>query len=108
MRENQRLLRREPLDEIVNRSVNQTLGRTIITSGTTFLAVLALLSVRRGSAARVCVHDARRHHHRHVLDGFIAAAIAIILSRRMPSGVRAPSPTSTAVRPAEARRRRRA
>ena len=35
-------MRREPLDQIVNRSVNETLGRTIITSGTTMLAVLAL------------------------------------------------------------------
>jgi preprotein translocase subunit SecF len=42
VRENQKLLRREPLDKIVNASVNQTLGRTIITSGTTFLAVFAL------------------------------------------------------------------
>src|SRR6185295_443671 len=42
VRENQRLMRREPLDQIVNKSVNQTLGRTIITSGATFLAVLAL------------------------------------------------------------------
>src|SRR5262249_49892828 len=33
VRENQRLARREPLDLIVNKSVNQTLGRTIITSG---------------------------------------------------------------------------
>jgi preprotein translocase subunit SecF len=42
VRENSRLLRREPLDRVVNLSVNQTLGRTVITSGVTFLAVLAL------------------------------------------------------------------
>ena len=42
VRENQKLLRREPLDQVVNASVNQTLGRTIITATTTFLAVLAL------------------------------------------------------------------
>ena len=42
VRENMRLMRREPLDKIVNASVNQTLGRTFITSGTTLLAVLAL------------------------------------------------------------------
>ena len=42
VRENQHLLRREPLEKIVNDSVNQTLGRTIITAGTTFLAVLSL------------------------------------------------------------------
>ena len=42
VRENQRLARKEPLDETVNRAVNQTLSRTIITAGATFLAVLAL------------------------------------------------------------------
>ena len=36
------LLRREPLDRVVNASVNQTLGRTIITATTTFLAASAL------------------------------------------------------------------
>ncbi len=36
------MLRREPLDQLVNTSVNQTLGRTIITSSATFLAVFAL------------------------------------------------------------------
>ena len=62
-------MRREPLDQIVNKSVNQTLGRTIITSGATFLAVLRAVSVRRRSAARLRVHDARRRRHRHLLDG---------------------------------------
>ena len=42
VRENLRALRREPLDHVVNLSVNQTLSRTIITAGTTFLSVLAL------------------------------------------------------------------
>jgi len=42
IRENVKLLRREPLAEIVNRSINQTLSRTILTSGLTFLTVLSL------------------------------------------------------------------
>ena len=42
IRENVRLLRREPLGEIVNKSINQTLSRTILTSGLTFLTVLSL------------------------------------------------------------------
>jgi len=42
VRENQRTARREPVDTLVNRSVNQTLSRTIITSGTTLLAVGSL------------------------------------------------------------------
>ena len=42
IRENNRLLRREPFPDIVNRSINQTLSRTILTSGLTFLTVLVL------------------------------------------------------------------
>ena len=42
IRENIKLLRREPLADIVNRSINQTLSRTILTSGLTFLTVLSL------------------------------------------------------------------
>jgi preprotein translocase subunit SecF len=42
IRENIKLLRRERLTEIVNRSINQTLSRTILTSGLTFLTVLSL------------------------------------------------------------------
>jgi len=36
IRENLHLNRREPLSEVINRSVNQTLSRTIMTSGLTF------------------------------------------------------------------------
>ena len=42
IRENTRLMRREPFPAIVNRSINQTLSRTILTSGLTFLTVLVL------------------------------------------------------------------
>jgi preprotein translocase subunit SecF len=42
IRENLRLSRREPLDVVVNRSINQTLSRTVLTSGLTFLTVLSL------------------------------------------------------------------
>jgi len=42
IRENVKLMRREGLAEIVNRSINQTLSRTILTSGLTFLTVLSL------------------------------------------------------------------
>jgi preprotein translocase subunit SecF len=82
VRENLRLMRREPLDKVVNISVNQTLGRTIITATTTFLAVLALYlfggEVLRGFAFAMLVG---------VVTGtystvFIAATMAIILSRR--------------------------
>ena len=42
IRENSRLLRREPFADVVNKSINQTLSRTILTSGLTFLTVLVL------------------------------------------------------------------
>jgi preprotein translocase subunit SecF len=42
VRENLRLMKREPFADIVNKSINQTLSRTILTSGLTFLTVLVL------------------------------------------------------------------
>jgi preprotein translocase subunit SecF len=102
VRENQRLMRREPLDKIVNASVNQTLGRTIITATTTFLAVLALYvfggEVLRGFAFAMLVG---------VVTGtystvFIASTIAIILSRRETNLRAAGAPAKATVEPAPA------
>jgi preprotein translocase subunit SecF len=42
IRENLKLMRRDKLSDIVNRSINQTLSRTVLTAGLTFLTVLAL------------------------------------------------------------------
>lgn len=42
IRENLRLSRRMPLSEIINKSINQTLSRTLLTSGSTFLTALSL------------------------------------------------------------------
>jgi preprotein translocase subunit SecF len=42
IRENLRLTPKRPMIEIINGSVNQTLSRTILTSGTTLLVVIAL------------------------------------------------------------------
>lgn len=42
VRENLRLYRKESLTEILNLSINQTLSRTIMTSGMTFIAVASL------------------------------------------------------------------
>jgi preprotein translocase subunit SecF len=81
-RENFRFMRREALEQVINTSVNQTLGRTVITAGTTFLAVLALYlfggEVLRGFAFTMLVG---------IVSGtystvFIAASIAIVLARR--------------------------
>ncbi|MEZ5319761.1 MAG: protein translocase subunit SecF [Vicinamibacterales bacterium] len=89
VRENQRMMRREPLESVVNTSVNQTLSRTIITSGTTFLTVLALFAlggeVLRSFSFTMLVG---------IITGtyssvFIAAAIAVIISRRRTQPVQA-------------------
>jgi len=80
VRENLRTQRREPLEKVVNTAVNQTLSRTIITAGTTFLSVMALYlfggDVLEGFAFTMLVG---------IISGtystiFIASAIAIILS----------------------------
>jgi preprotein translocase subunit SecF len=42
IRENQKSLRKMALEEVMNLSLNQMLGRTVITSGTVFLTVMAL------------------------------------------------------------------
>ena len=42
IRENLRISRRESLPDVVNRSINQTLSRTVLTSGLTFATVLSL------------------------------------------------------------------
>ena len=82
VRENLRRMRRDAFDKLVNASINQTLSRTVITSGTTAFAVLALFlfggEVLRGFAFTMFVG---------VLSGtystiFIAAAAAIVISER--------------------------
>jgi len=42
IRENLKFSRKEPLEAVMNRAVNQTLSRTVMTSGLTFLTVVAL------------------------------------------------------------------
>ena len=42
IRENLKFSREEPLEAVMNRAVNQTLSRTVMTSGLTFLTVIAL------------------------------------------------------------------
>jgi preprotein translocase subunit SecF len=94
VRENQRTMRRETLEEVVNRSVNQTLSRTIITAGTTFLAVLSLFlfggEVLRGFAFTMVVGVVAGTYS----TVFIASAIAIVLSRRPPTRAGAAAPVT--------------
>ena len=47
VRENMKLLKGKSFDEILNISINQTLGRTIITTGTAMLTVIAILIIAR-------------------------------------------------------------
>ena len=86
VRENLKTRRRDPLETVVNTSVNETLSRTIITAGTTFLSVLSLYlfggEVLEGFAFTMLVG---------IISGtystvFIAAAIAIVVSGRQAEG----------------------
>jgi len=47
VRENMKLMKGKTFDEILNLSINQTLSRTIITTGTALLTVLAILVIAR-------------------------------------------------------------
>ena len=85
VRENLRRMRRDDFATLVNASINQTLSRTIITSGTTLFTVLALFlfggEVLEGFAFTMIVG---------VISGtystiFIAAAAAIVISERRTS-----------------------
>jgi preprotein translocase SecF subunit len=49
VRENMRLFRRMSLRELIDRSINETLSRTIATSGTVFLAILPLALMSAGN-----------------------------------------------------------
>jgi preprotein translocase subunit SecF len=103
VRENLRGMRRDRLDEVVNLSVNQTLGRTVITAGTTFFAVLGLYlfggEVLEGFAFTMLVG---------IVSGtystvFIASAIAILMSRRKAPARAAAAPETPAKGPGQAR-----
>jgi len=97
VRENLRSMRRDKIEDIVNKSVNQTLGRTVITAGATLLSVIALFlfggEVLHGFAFTMLVG---------VITGtyssvFIAAAIVIIWQGKKPlkGQAAAPAPAST-------------
>lgn len=55
IRENFRRQRRGTPEELINQSLNQTLSRTLITSGTTMLVVIALLFVGSESVRGFCI-----------------------------------------------------
>ena len=105
VRENMRSMRRDNLEHIVNVAVNQTLGRTIITAGTTLLSVIALYlfggDVLKGMAFTLIVG---------IVSGtystvFIAAAIAIMWQGKKPMKGQV-APATAAPSPAPKPRRR--
>jgi preprotein translocase subunit SecF len=92
-------MRRDDLDVIINKSINQTLGRTLITGGTALMSALALYlfggDVLRGFAFTMVVG---------IITGtystiFIAAAIVSFWRR---SSVRAPAQAAEPVAVASA------
>jgi preprotein translocase subunit SecF len=96
VRENLRGMRRDALDHVINVSVNQTLGRTIITSGTTLMSALALFlfggDVLRGFAFTLIVG---------VITGtystvFVAAAVVTLWRRKGPARAAAHAPATPA------------
>ena len=101
IRENLRSMRRDSMDHVINASINQTLSRTMITSGTALLTALALFffggEVLHGFAFTMVVG---------IITGtyssvFIAAAIVSLWRGTAPDARRARTP-----RPPPARRRR--
>jgi preprotein translocase SecF subunit len=85
VRENLRTMPGASLQEVVNTAVNQTLARTVITAGTTLLAVLALFAfggdVLRGFAFAMLIGIASGTYS----TIFIASAISIMLSKQAPA-----------------------
>src|SRR5262249_32282834 len=107
IRENLRSMRRDSLHHIINVSVNQTLGRTVITSGTALLTALALFffggEVLNGFAFTMVVG---------IITGtyssvFIAAAIVSLWRGKSPAraAAHAPSPSPAPAPPVQPTRR---
>jgi len=104
IRENMRGMRRDHLTNIVNVAVNQTLGRTIITAGTTLLSVIALYlfggEVLHGFAFTMLVG---------IISGtystvFIASSIAIMFQgRKLMKGQVAPAAAEAPRKPGRRR-----
>jgi preprotein translocase subunit SecF len=85
VRENLRMSRRDPMNVVINKSVNQTLPRTVITAGATALAVLSLYlfggEVLEPFAFAMLVGIITSTYS----TVFIASAIAVLLTDRKRS-----------------------
>jgi preprotein translocase subunit SecF len=94
VRENLRGMRRDSLKDIINHSINQTLGRTVLTAGTTLLSAIALFvfggEVLRGFAFTLIVG---------VITGtyssvFVAAAVVTFWRGQGPTRAAAHAPAT--------------
>jgi preprotein translocase subunit SecF len=106
IRENLRSMRRDSLHHVINVSVNQTLGRTIITSGTALLTALALFffggEVLHGFAFTMIVGIVTGTYS----SVFIAAAIVSLWRGSGPTRAAAHAPAAkTPAAPAQPTRR---
>src|SRR4029079_4599003 len=108
VRENLRGMRRDSLKDVINHSLNQTLGRTVLTAGTALLSALALFvfggEVLRGFAFTMIVG---------IITGtyssvFVAAAIVTFWRRKATRPVAAaPAVASTPSRRSKSPRKAR-
>ena len=85
VRENRRTSKKQSIETVINTAVNQTLPRTVVTAGTTFLAVLSLYlfggEVLEGFAFAMLVGIITSTYS----TVFIASAIAVVLSPKTPA-----------------------
>lgn len=105
IRENLRGMRRDSLPHVINASINQTLGRTVIVSGTALLTALALFffggEVLHGFAFTMVVG---------IITGtyssvFIAAAVVSFWRGNAPTRAGAHAPASSAPAPQQPQRK---
>lgn len=114
VRENLRSMRRDSLSHVINVAVNQTLGRTMITSGTTLFSVLALYlfggEVLRGFAFTLLVGIIAGTYSTVFIAGSIVtfwhARNPARAAARMPAG--SPAPTQQPARKPKPQRKARA
>jgi preprotein translocase subunit SecF len=97
MREKLKIMRREPLGQVMNESMNETLSRTVITSGTVLVVVIILFFF----GGKVIHHFAMAMVYGTIIGTYSSIAVAAPLvfewNRRL-SGPQRP-PSAPAVRP---------
>jgi preprotein translocase subunit SecF len=108
VRENMRKMRRDNLHHVINASINQTLGRTVITAGTALLSALSLFlfggEVLRGFAFTMIVGIVTGTYS----SVFIAAAVVTFWNRRRAvTMTEAAAPAAPTAAPVSARKKAR-